>query len=252
MEALRHARSHWRRLSQQITATSRRQDASFAYEPPYAPTRVWNFRRVRDWYSEQLDERPIVTKAITAGIIAGLGDLFIQFYQLNYEKGHDSSAYHGQSQNDGNSHVKAYTLTNLDSARTMRFVVLGAFFAAPFNHYWYQWLAGHLPGQAFGRITQRVIMDQLLCAPIFDALWLLGLWRMEGNTLSQSKEKLISHFPSVLAVNWLMWIPAQYANFFFVPLKFQVLYITVVELAWNAFLSLYVTEKAGSGGGHGS
>merc|ERR1712238_250923 len=83
--------------------------------------------------------------------------------------------------------------------------------------------------------------------PVFFVIWLTGFWGMErkGDT-SEIKNDLRVALPDVLVANWILWIPCQYLNFYAVPIKFQVLFTNVIELAWNAYLS-FATE----GGGHG-
>jgi hypothetical protein len=35
----------------------------------------------------------------------------------------------------------------------------------------------------------------------------------------------------------MLWIPANFVTFRFVPLRFQVLFANVIALGWNAYLS---------------
>lgn len=60
------------------------------------------------------------------------------------------------------------------------------------------------------------------------------------------KQQLTESLPEVMVANWILWIPAQYINFYACPVKFQVLFVNLIELGWNCYLSF-----AASGGGHG-
>lgn len=40
-----------------------------------------------------------------------------------------------------------------------------------------------------------------------------------------------------MKVNWLLWIPAQFINFKFVPPNLRVLAVNVVALVWNVYMS---------------
>lgn len=66
---------------------------------------------------------------------------------------------------------------------------------------------------------------------------------MEGSSNADIGEALRREYIGVMKANWLLWIPAQLANFKLVPLKYQVLFTNVVELVWNAFLSYAATGK---------
>ena len=41
-------------------------------------------------------------------------------------------------------------------------------------------------------------------------------------------------------MNLMVWIPAQFLNFSFIPTKYNVLFSNMIGLAWNAYLS-YMT-----------
>lgn len=47
--------------------------------------------------------------------------------------------------------------------------------------------------------------------------------------------------------SWALWIPAQAVNFYFMPVKFQVLFTNVFELLWNAYLSFAAAGKGAKG-----
>ena len=66
---------------------------------------------------------------------------------------------------------------------------------------------------------------------------------MEGTGNAEIQQALVREYAGVMKANWLLWIPAQLANFKLVPLKYQVLFTNVVELVWNAFLSYAATGK---------
>mmetsp|Transcript_55275 Transcript_55275/g.160133 ORF Transcript_55275/g.160133 Transcript_55275/m.160133 type:complete len:187 (-) Transcript_55275:391-951(-) len=131
-----------------------------------------------------------------------------------------------------------------DPARTGRFAFLGTVFVSPTNHIWYQLLAKKLaPGIEIPQVIKRVILDQFTWTPIFTAIWLSSLWYLEGTSTTEISTTLQREYMGIMYANWLLWIPAQFANFRLIPLKFQVLFVNMVELAWNAFLSFTATGK---------
>lgn len=78
---------------------------------------------------------------------------------------------------------------------------------------------------------------------IYTFIWLAALWKMEGTNDKDIVDALRREYWGVMKANWLLWVPAQLANFKLVPLKYQVLFTNVVELVWNAYLSYAATGK---------
>jgi hypothetical protein len=169
------------------------------------------------WYSQKLDTHPLLTKAISSGIIAAAGDGICQLLSDddNYEK----------------------TDWTFDLLRNCRFFVMGAFWVAPCTHTWYGLLSKRIfPGPStLQRTTQRVVLDQFGFAVLFQSSFMGLLWFLEGR--SNILENLKDVMPNVLVANWSLWIPAMSFNFAFVPIKFQVLFGNVVALLWNTYLS---------------
>lgn len=190
------------------------------------------WRQFCSWYSQKLNTHPLLTKALTGGAIAAAGDVLCQ--AGTYKDGDKRSFWRGW-----------------DMRRSFHFFVLGLTFVAPTSHYWYGNLAIHpwTKGQSFVQISKRVFLDQFVWSPVFFVIWLSGFWGMEKNgqiTGAELKKDLTLALPDVMVANWILWIPCQYANFYAVPVKYQVLFTNLVELVWNAYLS-FATE----GGGHG-
>ena len=62
---------------------------------------------------------------------------------------------------------------------------------------------------------------------------------MEGNTPTEAYSKLKDKFLQVYLCDWILWPPAQMLNFTLVPLRFRVLFVNVMNLAWNTILSYF-------------
>ena len=61
----------------------------------------------------------------------------------------------------------------LDWARTSRMAVLG-FLIGPLNHYWFLFLDRKLPGRRAATVVKKVIVDQLVLAPVACAFFFVG------------------------------------------------------------------------------
>lgn len=136
------------------------------------------------WYSKQLDKRPLLTKSITGGLIAGGGDLICQSI-VDADKAEDS---HHQSFWDC-----------WDGRRSWNFLLLGFAFVAPTSHYWYAALDRKLaPGNSMMSVGKRVLVDQFTWTPVFMVVWLSSLWTLEGTQPLKIPEALAKSLPDVM------------------------------------------------------
>jgi len=192
------------------------------------------FTRFRNWYSEKLETHPLITKSITGGLIAASGDIICQYGMYNPAK-------EKKKMNDGKDrkdHTDPSILTDVfDPMRSVHFYMMGAFFAAPLNHIWFNFLSKIIPGQGVASVTKQVGLDQLIWTPAWTVGWMAIFWSLEGCEPKDIVPGLKENYPGVIKANWLLWIPAQYINFYFTPLKYQVLFTNFVELIWNTYLS---------------
>jgi hypothetical protein len=53
---------------------------------------------------------------------------------------------------------------------------------------------------------------------------------------------LQQHWPEAVVANWVVWVPANFVNFRFVPLRYRVLFSNAVAVIWNTYLS-YASHK---------
>ena len=168
-----------------------------------------------------------------------------------------------------------------DSLRTLRFGLLGAFYVAPGCHVWYQQLAQWFPvvsgsAAALTPVIQRVILDQFAFTPVFLVGWLLSLTKLQSfmtsprttTTTFESTSSSTDHrnmdpppvsttvnnlyhtivieqqLVQLLYSNWMLWIPVQICNFYYIPTKYQVLTSNCVALVWNMYLSFMTSSSS--------
>lgn len=195
------------------------------------------FRRALQWYSNQLDTRPLLTKAVTGGIISGSGDFLCQVVVRRKRAGEAGWT----------------DLSWWDKARTARFTFLGAVLVAPCMHYWYNYLASAVPGKSFLAVTKRVFYDEFIFTPIYTPIWLLSLYVLEGERdYAVLRKRLVESYPSIIVANWCLWVPVQWVNFRYLPVKYQLLFTNIVDLVWYAFLSFSEASSEEEEARHGS
>ena len=169
---------------------------------------------MRAAYLRHLEARPLLVKSITSFFVLGTGDALTQ------------------------SVLESKALALLDWRRSLRFAVLGLTLVGPSLHIWYGVLNSRLPGSSARAVATRVALDQLIFAPLFLSGFLTVVAKVEHKPFSLQNE-----MPSVLAQNWLIWVPVQLVNFSLVPPHLQVLFNNMVSVGWNAALSWQMHRK---------
>lgn len=65
-------------------------------------------------------------------------------------------------------------------------------------------------------------------------MFLSSMAVLEGTPVS---DKLDKNYTNALTTNWLVWPFAQAINFKMVPLEHRVLFVNVISIGWNCYLS---------------
>lgn len=171
---------------------------------------IWSF------YLMQLERNPLVTKAITSGLLNGVGDAIAQL-----------------SFSDEDFNWKRFAIFQL-----LGFVLIG-----PALHVWYGTLARMFSTPGTSSALGRLAMDQILFAPFFLGSIISSIMVLEGHA-SEVPAKLKGDLFTIVRSNWVLWVPFQFINFRFVPQHLQVLASNCVALGWNTYMSWASHSKA--------
>jgi Mpv17 / PMP22 family len=156
-----------------------------------------------------------MTKCISAGIIASLGNLGGQRLMYNPSQGE----------------------FQVDFSQMGRFALLNVGFVAPVLHYWYVGLARAIPGTELWPVLKRVFFDEFVFTPVYIPVLMGILWSLEGVEPKHLPRMIEEEWLNILMFDWSVYIPVQFVNFRFVPVKYQVLVINIVGVGWNCFVS---------------
>ncbi|KAI7820783.1 hypothetical protein BC939DRAFT_425626 [Gamsiella multidivaricata] len=150
--------------------------------------------------------------------------------------------------------------SSFDFARMGRFMLYN-FSVAPIIHGWYTVLDKKFPIQSTSNpavssvaatkipapnskfvqtmtpALKRMVGDQVLFAPVGLALLFSGLTVLEGGGIEEIKDKLNSTYIDALKANYAVWPLVQLVNFSVMPLQLRLPFVSVVGIAWNAYLS---------------
>ncbi|ROW14704.1 hypothetical protein VPNG_03749 [Cytospora leucostoma] len=162
-------------------------------------------------YQAKLAKRPLLTQAVTTGVLFGVGDVIAQ--QAVDKKG----------------------LKNHDIARTGRMAAYGGAVFGPAATTWFKFLAKNVNLKSNNAtIAARVALDQGVFAPCAIAVFLSSMAVLEGGSV---KDKLEKNYTNALSTNYMVWPAAQAVNFKMVPLEHRVLFVNVISIGWNCYLS---------------
>ncbi|KAF8247647.1 hypothetical protein K440DRAFT_297100 [Wilcoxina mikolae CBS 423.85] len=169
-------------------------------------------------YQLQLVRRPVLTGAVTSGVLFGLGDIIAQ-------QGIDRKG-----------------IKNHDFAATARMTFYGGCIFGPAAVGWYKVLERFVVIKRSQNVQMlaRVACDQLIFAPVGIAVFFSTMSVLEGG---DPKQKLRESWWTALRANWNIWPAVQVVNFRFVPLDMRVLFANVISIGWNSYLSWLNTQK---------
>ncbi|KDN41878.1 protein SYM1 [Tilletiaria anomala UBC 951] len=132
-----------------------------------------------------------------------------------------------------------------DIYRTLRLGAYGGLIFAPIASTWFGKVLERVnTGSKAGNVVTKVALDQSVAAPVFTAVFFSATTIMAGGSQGDVKQKLNESWWTTLKTGWMLWTPVQVINMAFVPVQQRLLFVNVVNLGWNTFLSLMSGSKA--------
>lgn len=121
--------------------------------------------------------------------------------------------------------------------------MFGFAFIGPVGHFWYQGLDNfirlrlHLQAKSVRFIAAKVAADGIIFGPFDLFVFFTYMGFATGKNTDQVKEGLKRDFLPALMVEGGIWPIVQIANFRYVPVQYQLLYVNMFCLLDSAFLS---------------
>ena len=182
--------------------------------------------RALEAYLAQLSARPFAVNAATGAVIAAAGDAACQA-ALPLVTGAAPQPF--------------------DWRRTAEMAAVRAAFMGPFLTVYFPWLAARAPGTSARAVATRLVIDQVVGAPLTTSATFALVALLQGKpetALPRIRELLL---PS-LAVSACYWPLVHSINFSRVPVRHQPLTTHFAALLWQGFLS-YSANVALAGDG---
>ena len=227
--------------------------------------------RFPDWIQRPVSmTRSILQSALTSGCVMACGDVLCQI--INPSSGgvnaaEEASTSSSSSSSDGNNNTttgkreenhnntKYYNvqamIKELDYERTLRFFTVGLTLHGPMFHYALPWLhrvqfcrVKRLFGNWQNHALPKVALGHVTLFPAYTSMFLGYLGVLEGLDFRENVERMESRLPDLLIYGSAIWPVANVVNFAYVPLHRRLLYLNMIGVGWNAFLSFQTCNGA--------
>lgn len=168
--------------------------------------------------SSWLDRHPLVVKSLTFGLTYAAADFAAQMYAWL---------------------VCGEVVGLLERIRrTAALAMVGTFAVGPVLTFWFDFLEWLIPGRKAKAVVSRTILDQAIQVPFCISMIFTLSSLAEGYGLrycvKKIDDKLLSTWCDCIAV----WCPVQFINQGLVPLKYRVIFQSIISFFWDAYLSI--------------
>ena len=186
---------------------------------------VQPFSRQYSWYLQQY---PIRTKSLTAGMIFALSDLLAQVLTKSTTNGTDDP-----------SHPDRTTTTTVVWTRVLSSAAVGLFYFGPAAHYWYSWIFRILPSTSLRSTLQKAILGQLFFGPSFTCIFFAVSLIQSGTfTMSHWWHKIRNDLPSAWMAGAGYWPIVDLISYSYVPPQYIPLFVNICSFFWTTYLAV--------------
>lgn len=181
-------------------------------------------------YQNCLVLHPVKTQVISSGLIWGFGDIAAQ-----------TVTYLTAKKNLQPQEIEKKLKINWKRVATTSLFGFG--FVGPVGHYWYEYLDRFirlrlsLQQNAFAFVAAKVAVDWIIFGPLDLLVFFSYMGLSAGKTTTQIKEDVKRDFLPAFLLEGGIWPVVQVANFRFIPVRYQLLYVNFFCLLDSCFLS---------------
>lgn len=135
-----------------------------------------------------------------------------------------------------NLEVVTGQLDKWDPVRTKNMSLSGASVGVV-CHYWYNHLDKFVPGYSLKIVLKKIFVDQIIGSPLYISTFFITINILENSTKDKFIQDIRNKAWKLYAAEWMIWPPAQFINFYFLPTKFRVLFDNTVSLGYDIYTS---------------
>ncbi|CDW78987.1 sym1p [Stylonychia lemnae] len=166
-------------------------------------------------YTYYLQNYPLSTRMISAGVTASVGDFLCQALFIKYQLQEEFCFQ-----------------------RTWKFFIIGSLNFAPALHIWFSKILPRIVPQTDSiGILKRVVAHALLFMPFMNVTFFPFANFLDGKSFEQSIADMKQKCIPALLFSWKLWPLVQLINFTFVPPMYHVLFTNFIQIFFNGYLS---------------
>nr|DAD26916.1 TPA_asm: hypothetical protein HUJ06_028384 [Nelumbo nucifera] len=186
--------------------------------------------RLWKWYQKCLAVHPVKTQIVSSGFLWGVGDVAATTVT------HSTKEKYRQN-SDADEEFK------INWRRVAITSMFGFGFVGPIGHFWYEGLDRfirmrlHLQSKSGRSVATKVALDAIIFGPLDLFVFFTYMGFSTGKSVAEVKEDVKRDFLPALVLEGGVWPLLQVANFRFVPVRYQLLYVNVFCLLDSTFLS---------------
>ncbi|CAI0390016.1 unnamed protein product [Linum tenue] len=195
------------------------------------------FLKLWGWYRNCLTSHPLKTQVISSGFLWGAGDIGAQYVT------HSTAIKRLQCTQDKEAEFR------INWKRVAITSAFGLGFVGPVGHFWYENLDKFirlrlkLTPKSARFVAAKVAADSIIFGPLDLLVFFTYMGFSTGKNAAQVKEDVKRDFLPSLALEGGIWPLVQVANFRYVPVQYQLLYVNFFCLIDSAFLSWVEQQK---------
>ncbi|XP_047361539.1 mpv17-like protein 2 [Vespa velutina] len=194
----------------------------------------------------------LVTNTISCGLMMAAGDMIQQrrehwkrYRYVDYFSSGGTARVIAASpeeeeeeeeEDDEKKIINVASLYEHNYVRTRNMTLVGLI-QGPFHHCFYGLLEKIAPGKKASSVIKKTFLDQLIASPTCLIIFFGGLGLMERDKVEEAYREIKVKLIEAWKVDCCFWPPVQCVNFLFVPLQYRVLYINVMTMVYDVFLS---------------
>ncbi|KAL1812040.1 hypothetical protein ACET3Z_022105 [Daucus carota] len=164
------------------------------------------------WYLGLIKSRPILTKAVTSGIIYTAADFSSQM-------------------------ISPQTTKPYDLVRTLRMASIGLIFVGPSMHFWFNTVSKVLPKRDIATTLIKIVMGQTIFGPAMTS----GFFSVNAGLQGESGPEIIARLKRDLVptmISGVMYWPfCDFVTFKFIPVHLQPLVSNSFAYLWTVYLT---------------
>ncbi|XP_054166051.1 mpv17-like protein 2 [Oppia nitens] len=130
--------------------------------------------------------------------------------------------------------------TDFDKQRFVAMSFGGLYFGI-FGHFWYLFLDRRFPPAIRHSLRNKLLCEAAVGPPFAATLFYL-VGTVEQKSPRHVTDQLRSSLPLLCAADWLVFIPVQFLNFRYFAPKFRFVFVAVISLFYDTFLSFILHQ----------